>query len=120
MAIVRKTLADIKREPFAFTADQRARLDAMTDDDIQRAAEADPDNPPLTDAELDRMTAARAVRVARRKTGLSQAKFAERFHINPARLRDWEQGRYQPDSVALAYLRVIEADPDAVARVLAA
>jgi hypothetical protein len=28
------------------------KLDAMTDDEIDAAAEADPDNPPLTDEEL--------------------------------------------------------------------
>ena len=30
------------------------KLDAMTDDEIDAAAEADPDNPPLTDEELAR------------------------------------------------------------------
>lgn len=28
------------------------KLDAMTDDEIDAAAEADPDNPPMTDEEL--------------------------------------------------------------------
>jgi len=34
-------------------------------------------------------------------------------------LRDWEQGRREPDAAALAYLRVIEREPEAVARALA-
>jgi uncharacterized protein (DUF4415 family) len=34
------------------TRKQKARLDAMTDDEITAAARSDPDNPPLTDAEL--------------------------------------------------------------------
>jgi hypothetical protein len=32
-----------------------ARIDAMTDEEIEAAALADPDNPPLTDEELARM-----------------------------------------------------------------
>jgi putative transcriptional regulator len=59
------------------------------------------------------------VKRARRATGLSQSAFAERFRINPARLRDWEQGRTVPDSAALAYLAVIEREQKVVERVLA-
>jgi hypothetical protein len=32
-----------------------AKLDAMTDEEIEAAARSDPDNPPLTDEELARM-----------------------------------------------------------------
>jgi hypothetical protein len=32
-----------------------ARIDAMTDEEIEAAARADPDNPPLTDEELASM-----------------------------------------------------------------
>jgi len=34
-------------------------------------------------------------------------------------LRDWEQGRRQPDAPARAWLTVIAADPQAVERMLA-
>jgi putative transcriptional regulator len=34
--------------------------------------------------------------------------------LNLRTLRDWEQGRRQPEDVARAYLRVIERNPDAV------
>jgi len=43
------------------TAEELARLDAMTDAEITAAAESDPDNPPLTATELDRMEAVRRV-----------------------------------------------------------
>jgi DNA-binding transcriptional regulator YiaG len=33
-------------------------------------------------------------------------------------LRDWEQGRFQPDSVARAYIRVIARETEAVERAL--
>jgi putative transcriptional regulator len=116
MASVHRSL-DLGNPPYLSQA-ERERLDAMTGDEITRAAESDPDNPPLTDAELARLSGARIVRLTREKTGLSQARFAAAFRINPARLRDWEQGRSTPDSASLAYLRVIEREPDAVRRAL--
>jgi putative transcriptional regulator len=33
-------------------------------------------------------------------------------------LRDWEQGRVQPDSAALSYLRVIAREPEITAKAL--
>jgi putative transcriptional regulator len=96
----------------------RARPDSMTDEEITAAAEADPDNPPLTDEELIRVRLARRVQAVRGRTGLSQRQFAEAYRINVARLRDLEQGRTQPDSALLAYLAVIEREPEAVERAL--
>ena len=52
------------------------------------------------------------------RTGLSQADFAERFGFAVATLRDWEQGRRQPDRSARLLLRVIEVEPKAVLRAL--
>jgi putative transcriptional regulator len=105
--------------PPRFDAEALARLDAMTPEDIEAAALADPDNPPLTAAELARMTSARLVRRVRRSTGLSQSQFAARFRINPARLRDLERGRTRADSALTAYLKVIASAPDAVLAALA-
>jgi putative transcriptional regulator len=96
----------------------RARLDAMTDKEITAAAESDPDNPPLTDEELERVRLARRVQAVRARTGLSQTQFAKVYRINVARLRDLEQGRTQPDSAMLAYLAVIAREPEAVERAL--
>jgi putative transcriptional regulator len=56
----------------------------------------------------------------RRALGLSQEEFAARFHIPLGTLRDWEQGRKEPDTAARAYLRVIGHNPDAVTAALAA
>ena len=93
-----------------------AALDALTDEDIARAVESDPDAAPiLGEAE----TAAALVRSARRRLGLTQAQFAERFHLPIGTLRDWEQDRRQPDAPAFAYLRVIAREPEAVTRALA-
>src|SRR3984893_6639396 len=45
-------------------------------------------------------------RIIRRALGLSQEDFAARYHIPLGTLRDWEQGRAEPDQAARAYLRV--------------
>jgi putative transcriptional regulator len=90
----------------------------MTDEEITLAALSDPDNPPLTGEEFARMVPANFVRRVRAGTGLSQAKFAERYRINHARLRDLEQGRGAPDSALVAYLEVIAREPEAVGRAL--
>ena len=117
MGIVRYT-HDPSR-PAKLTAKQRARLAAMTDEEIERNAREDPDNPPLTDEELARMRSARLVRQVREKSGLSQSAFAKRFHINLGRLRDLEQGRTAADSALVAYLQVIARAQKTVERVLA-
>ncbi len=64
------------------------------------------------------MRLARRVQAVRARTGLSQRRFAEAYRINVGRLRDLEQGRTQPDSAMLAYLAVIEREPQAVERAL--
>ncbi|MCB9994689.1 MAG: helix-turn-helix domain-containing protein [Hyphomicrobiaceae bacterium] len=58
------------------------------------------------------------IRAIRKATGLTQAAFAARFGFNLGRLRDLEQGRTRPDSVARAYLLVIQKDVEAVERAL--
>jgi putative transcriptional regulator len=94
------------------------RADAMTEDEIHAAALADPDAQPLTPERLARMRRTPQVRVIRRALGLSQEEFATRFHIPLGTLRDWEQGRKDPDAAARAYLVVIGRNPTAVADAL--
>jgi putative transcriptional regulator len=54
------------------------------------------------------------VRSVRRKLGLSQSQFAARFGFAPATVKNWEQGRTQPDGPARILLAVIAHHPDAV------
>jgi putative transcriptional regulator len=49
---------------------------------------------------------------------LTQEEFAVRYHIPLGTLRDWEQGRCEPDQPARAYLTVIAHDPEGVKRAL--
>ena len=58
------------------------------------------------------------VRILRKKLGLSQSQFAERFGFTPATLRNWEQGRREPTGPAQALLRAIHNDPENVIRAL--
>lgn len=59
------------------------------------------------------------VRAFRRRTGLSQARFAQQFGFALDALRNWERKRRQPDLCARAFLIVIDREPDAVRRALA-
>jgi putative transcriptional regulator len=54
----------------------------------------------------------------RKKLGLSRRKFAERYHLDPRTVQDWEQGRRTPDQAARVLLTVIEREPEAVERAL--
>ena len=51
-------------------------------------------------------------------SALSQTAFARAFRINVGRLRDLEQGRATADSALLAYLGIIDREPDPVRRAL--
>src|ERR1700737_3501203 len=50
----------------------------------------------------------------RQKLGLSQSQFATRFGCKAATVRNWEQGRTQPDGPSRVLLAVIAHHPDAV------
>lgn len=94
------------------------RFDAMTEAERHAAALADSDAQPLAPERASRMKRTPQVRVIRRALGLSQEDFAARFHIPLGTLRDWEQGRKDPDAAARAYLVVIGRNPAAVSEAL--
>lgn len=52
------------------------------------------------------------VRLAREKSGLTQAAFAQRIDTPVATLRDWEQGRFTPPGGVLCLLRLIVKRPE--------
>lgn len=96
-----------------------ARLDAPA------AFTPDTDTPKLTMRQLKEMAppmAARPVDVAavRKRLGVSQGVFARKFGLSVGTIRDWEQGRSQPDGPARVLLQVIDREPQAVERALAA
>lgn len=90
----------------------------MTVDAIQRAAQGDRDAQPLTESDFKRMKRSPRVKIIRRALGLTQEEFASRYHIPVGTLRDWEQGRSEPDQPTRAYLTIIARDPVRVSRML--
>lgn len=86
------------------------------------ALPADPNDPEDRDVSvegIERGQRARLVRTTRAKLGLSQPEFAARFHVPVGTLRDWEQARVTAPEYAIAYIRVIAAQPDMVADLVA-
>lgn len=59
------------------------------------------------------------VKSIRQQMQLSQEAFAAQYGLSLHTLRNWEQGKRQPDPAARAYLKVIEKAPDVVRTVLA-
>ena len=59
------------------------------------------------------------VAAIRKRLHLSQNKFAARFGLSPATVRDWEQKRRRPDRIATNLLRVIAHAPETVELALA-
>ena len=92
----------------------------MTDAEIITAAESDPDNPPLTDAQLERMQPVSEAKRLRWSMRLSQAEFASQFGIPIDMLRDWELQKSEPDAAARVLLRVIKIAPQTVAKAVKA
>jgi putative transcriptional regulator len=83
---------------------------------ILRNAVASFDDEPV-DAELH---FGDALKELRKRLGLSQEEFADKFGISVRNLQNWEQSSRgtRPDSSALHLLEMIAADPDGVARIV--
>jgi len=59
------------------------------------------------------------VRKIRRRLGLSQEAFAQKYGFAVSAVRDWEQGRRRPERSARILLKVVEKEPEAISRALA-
>ena len=95
-----------------------APLAPMTAVEIEAVAVRDHENPPLRDALPGQLRPIPRVKTLRRALALTQEEFAALYHIPLGTLRDWEQGRAEPDQPARAYLTVIARDPEGVQRAL--
>lgn len=58
------------------------------------------------------------VREIRKRQGLTQQAFAERYCFSVGRVKDWEQGRSPVDAPTRILLTIIDKEPEAVARAL--
>ena len=95
-----------------------ARLNALTDAEIEATAEADLENPLLTDAELKQFRPVPNPKEIRKRLNMTQQQFSQQFELPLGTLRDWEQGTREPDSAAKSYLRVIAKNPQEVIKAL--
>jgi len=109
-----EVLQDGSERPFPVTA-----MRPMSEAEMAAAAAADPDARPMTPAQLRSAKRVPRTKSLRRALGLTQEEFAARYRIPLGTLRDWEQGRCEPDQPARAYLTVIARDPEGVRRALA-
>ena len=108
-----EALADGSERPLV---DTPMRL--MTPEEVEKAAWADPDARPFTPEEMAKAKRVPRIKTLRRALGLTQEEFAARYKIPLGTLRDWEQGRSEPDQPARAYLHVIALDPEGIRRAL--
>jgi putative transcriptional regulator len=76
---------------------------AYTEGDTSRARVAEP---------LD-------VKAIRKRTNKSQEAFAATYRLPVGTVRDWEQNRRQPDAPARVLLSLIQAEPEAVEKLIA-
>lgn len=101
-----------------------AKIDALTDEEIERQIAEDPDAAPdISEWSLDDPAVvviepidARAIRA---KLGMSQEEFARVFGLRVATVRDWEQQRRVPRGPSLTLLRIIDREPEAAQRAVA-
>lgn len=108
-----EVLNDGSEQPFP-----DAPLRPMSDKEINTEAKADVDAQPMTPDELKTVRRIPRVKTIRRALGITQEEFAARYHVPLGTLRDWEQGRTEPDQPTRAYLTVIAHDPEGVYRAL--
>jgi putative transcriptional regulator len=109
----------------AIAATDWAAIDAMTDEDIARQIEENPDAAPdLSQPRLrrvfrvlsNRLAPHCRVRLLRRSLRLTRAEFSAAYGIPLKTLQGWEQGLREPDQTALSYLAVIAQMPEEIRR----
>jgi putative transcriptional regulator len=79
----------------------------------------DPEDFDVSVAGVERGHMGRRIRMLRNRLGLSQEGFARTYGIPLANIRQYEIGRHMPPPAVRAYLKVIGAEPELVARAMA-
>lgn len=103
------------------TSDEKGLPPRRTDEEITAAVADDLDEAPVrSEKELEAARARELERdvhgVLRLRRRLGQIDFANRYKVPLGTLRNWEQGRAEPDRSAKVLLAAIAADPEGVAR----
>lgn len=79
----------------------------------------DPEDFDVSVAGVERGQMGRRIRMLRNRLGLSQEAFARTYGIPLANIRQYEIGRHMPPPAVRAYLKVIDKEPELVARAVA-
>ena len=96
-----------------------ARIDAMSDAEIEQAALSDPDALPTSPEALKKFQRVVDVKAIRENLSLTQEEFAETFHLPLTMVKEWERAIRTPDPTAQTLLRVIAYNPKLVQEALA-
>ncbi len=107
-----------ERDKYGMTPDDWKRLHDMTDEEITAAARADPDAQPISPERLAAWRPPAFCKVIRNNLRMTREVFGRTYGIPPDTLRVWERHEAEPTEVELAYLRLIEREPE-VAKVQA-
>lgn len=95
---------------------KKAKFDALLESVKQAGEIARGERAPSREFHVDAVM----IKKLRSRTKLSQPKFAALINVEVSTLRNWEQGRREPNGPAKALLRAIDRDPENVIRALAA
>jgi putative transcriptional regulator len=95
----------------------RAKLEAMTEEDIRRFQIEDGYDP---DAPLDGFEPVVLPQAVRKKLAMTQEEFARALRIPVATLRNWEQERVRPEPAVRSLLLAVYRNPKAALAALAA
>lgn len=102
-----------KRDKYGMLPEDWKRQDALTDEEIAARALSDPDNPPLTPEQLEAMGRPRPLsKVIRNQLRMTRQLFSENYGIPIETLRAWERHEAEPSPAEIAYLHLIEREPD--------
>ncbi|KTD09350.1 helix-turn-helix domain-containing protein [Legionella jamestowniensis] len=101
------------------------RVKKMTNEEIEKAANSDPDAPLYSKEKLRSMGFKRVnpvqevdVKFIRGRLKMTQEEFARSFGFKKRTLEGWEQHRREPTGAAKLFLKVIEINPRAVSQAL--
>ena len=107
-----KPTSSNERDRFGMTPADWERFHALTDEEITAAALSDPDAQPMTPEQLARMRRPALVKTLRHRLRMGQEMFASTYGIPLDTLRAWERHEAEPTPTELAYLRLIEREPE--------
>ena len=108
------------RDRYGMTTAYWTRHDAMTDAEIRAAALADPDAQPISPERLAAWRPPALSKVIRHQLRITRFAFAQAYGIPEDVLRAWERHETEPTLAELAYLRLIEREPEVAKLVPAA